>query len=97
MACLVIGEVNMAREVYEGMIGQLAPRIQGSPGFVLHAGGDSGGGKWRVIEVWESQADAESWFENNVRPNLPDGVTPNREYHDLHTVVTKEKVDSSSG
>jgi hypothetical protein len=71
------------------MIGQLMPVLRASKGFVSHAGGPSPSGGWRVVEVWESQEDGEAFFANNVKPNLPPGITPERKYHPLHTAFTK--------
>jgi hypothetical protein len=35
--------------------------------------------------MWESEEQSEQWFEQNVRPNLPPGIVPNRTYSPLHT------------
>jgi hypothetical protein len=90
MAVLMIAEVpNLTEEVYAGMVGQLMPVMKQSKGFISHAGGPNPGGGWRVVEVWESEEDGRAWFEDNVKPNLPDGISPNRTYHALHTAFTK--------
>jgi hypothetical protein len=90
MAVLMIGEVpQMNEEMYAGMVSQLQPLMQAHKGFVSHVGGPSPTGGWRVVEVWDSEEDGQTWFENNVKPNLPPGVTPNRTYHPLHTVFAK--------
>ncbi len=44
---------------------------------------------WRVVEVWESEEDGDKWFDENVKPNLPPDVVPDRTYHPLHTAFTK--------
>jgi hypothetical protein len=46
-------------------------------------------GGWRVIEIWDSEEDGQSWFDDNVKPNLPPGIVPDRTYHPLHTAFTK--------
>lgn len=90
MAVLMIGEVpDMTEEIYGGMIGHLMPIMRGSKGFIAHTGGPSPSGGWRVVEVWESEADGVSWFDNNVKPNLPPGITPDRRYFPLHSAFTK--------
>jgi hypothetical protein len=58
-------------------------------GFVSHAGGPNPSGGWRVVEVWESEEDAQTWFDESVKPNLPPGIVPNRQYYELHTAFTK--------
>ena len=42
-----------------------------------------------MVEVWETQEDSEAWFDANVKPNLPPGVTPDRKFHPLHTAFNK--------
>lgn len=90
MPVLMIGEVpNLSEETYAGMVGQLMPVMRASKGFVSHAGGPSPDGGWRVVEIWESEEDGEKWFDDNVKPNLPPGATPNRIYYPLHTAFAK--------
>ena len=90
MAVLMIGEVpNLTEEVYSGMIAQMKPLMLSSNGFISHAAGPSPSGGWRVVEVWESEADSEAWFDANVKPNLPPGVVPDRQFSPLHTAFTK--------
>lgn len=90
MPVLMIGEVpNLTEDVYAGLIGQLTPLMRAHKGFVSHAAGPSPEGGWRVVEVWESEEDGQKWFDENVKPNLPPGVVPNRRYFPLHTAFTK--------
>lgn len=90
MAVLMIGEVpQLTEEMYGGMISQMRPSLEASKGFIAHTGGPSPSGGWRVVEVWESQEDADAWFEATVKPNLPPGVVPNRQYFPLHSAFTK--------
>jgi heme-degrading monooxygenase HmoA len=87
---LMIGEVpNMTEEIYAGMVGQLMPLMRASKGFIAHAGGPGPTGGWRVVEVWESEEDGQNWFDENVKPNLPPGIIPDRTYHPLYTAFTK--------
>ncbi|HJR24068.1 MAG TPA: hypothetical protein VJ804_01235 [Acidimicrobiales bacterium] len=89
MAVLLIGEIpNLTEEMYAPLVEQLRPVMQSTEGFVAHVGGPNPDGGWRVIEVWDSEEQAQSWFEQNVKPNLPPGVTPNRTYHPIHTRFT---------
>ncbi len=89
MPVLMIGEVpNLTEEIYAGMVGQLMPLMRASEGFISHAGGPSPTGGWRVVEVWESEEDGQTWFRENVEPNLPPNVVPNRQYFPLHTAFT---------
>jgi hypothetical protein len=87
---LMIGEVpDLTEEIYAGMIGEMEPLMRAHKGFISHAGGPSPSGGWRVIETWESEEDGQTWFEENVAPNLPPGIVPTRTYHPLHTAIAK--------
>ena len=89
MAVLMIAEVpNLTEEVYGGMIGQMKPLMQAAKGFISHAGGPSPDGGWRVVEVWETEEDGQTWFSESVEPNLPPDVTPDRRYFPLHSAYT---------
>jgi hypothetical protein len=53
------------------------------PGFMMHVAYPSPGG-FSVGEVWESRGQFETWFNENVKPNVP-GVQ--YEVIELHAVV----------
>ena len=90
MAVLMIAEVpTLSEEIYAGMIGQMTPLMRSHQGFISHAAGPSPSGGWRVVEVWETEEDGRTWFEDNVKPNLPPEVVPNRQYFPLHTAFTR--------
>ena len=90
MAVLMIAEVpTLTEEAYGGMVGQLMPILRAYDGFISHAAGPNPDGGWRVVEVWESEAQGQKWFDENVKPNLPPGVVSDRRYFPLHTAFTK--------
>lgn len=90
MPVLMIGEVpNLTEEIYAGMVGQMTPLLRAAKGFISHSGGPSPTGGWRIVEMWESEADGQQWFDENVKPNLPPEVVPDRRYFPLHTTVTR--------
>ncbi len=90
MPVLMIGEVpNLTEEIYAGMIGQMTPLMRAAAGFISHAGGPSPSGGWRVVEMWESEEDGQKWFDDNVKPNLPPEIVPDRQYYPLHTAISK--------
>ena len=71
MAVLMIGEVpQLTAEVYNGMAAQMAPLMKAHKGFIAHTGGPSPAGGFRIVEIWESEADGQAWFDKNVKPNL---------------------------
>jgi putative acetyltransferase len=87
MAVLVTAEVSgQTQESYEGMLATLAASLRRAPGFVLHTAHPSADG-WRVVEVWQSKADADRFFREHVAPHLPPGVRPKRSMQELHAVV----------
>lgn len=89
MPVLMIGEVpNLTEEIYSGMPEQLQPLLKASKGFIAHSGGPNPAGGWRVVEMWDTEEDARRWFEDNVKPNLPPGIEPNRTYHPLRSAFT---------
>jgi hypothetical protein len=86
----MIAEVpNLTEEIYAGMVDQLSPVMRSSRGFIAHTGGPNPSGGWRVVEVWESEEDGKQWFDENVKPNLPPDIAPDRKYYPLHTAFTK--------
>ena len=89
MPVMMIAEVpGMTEEMYAGMVGQLKPVLETAGGFISHAGGPSPDGGWRVVEMWESEDEAQKWFDVNVAPNLPPGINPNRVFSPVHTSFT---------
>lgn len=89
MPVLMIGTVpNLTEEVYGGMLTQLKPVMQQAKGFIAHAGGPHPDGGWRVVEMWDSEADGQAWFDQNVKPNLPPDIVPDRQYFPLHSAFT---------
>lgn len=87
MAVLITVEVKgQTQQGYDGMLGALAPAIKQAPGFVLHTSHPVEGG-WRVIEIWESENNANQFFAKHVAPNLPSGIRPKRSVQELNSVV----------
>lgn len=92
MAVLIIAEnKGQTQQGYDGMIAALGDLITQAPGLILHTGHPTEDG-WRVIEVWQSKAEANQWFAQYVAPNLPPGIRPRRSFYELHTLLTPESV-----
>jgi heme-degrading monooxygenase HmoA len=74
---------GMDAATYDHASTQLAALVKKQPGFMMHVAYPSPGG-FTVGEVWESRAQFETWFNENVEPNVP-GVQ--HEVIDLHAVI----------
>jgi hypothetical protein len=88
MAVLMTAHIaGGTQEMVDGMR-PLLEQIRSEKGFVVHANGPVEG-NWRVTEVWDSQADFESWFERTVKPALPEGgPMPSITFDELNEVET---------
>ncbi|MEQ1439124.1 hypothetical protein AAG565_07155 [Fontimonas sp. SYSU GA230001] len=90
MAVMITAEVKgQTQQGYDGMLAVLGPVIRQAKGFILHAAHPVEDG-WRVIELWESKADADQFFAKNVAPHLPPGIRPKRSVQTLHALVRPE-------
>jgi hypothetical protein len=79
---------GMTQEMYDGLASTLLPLLAQRPGFIAHAAWPVGGG-WQVMEIWESQAEHDSWATEVVLPAIPEGVPPIKmTYQPLHNVMT---------
>jgi hypothetical protein len=84
MAVLVrITAAGMDAAMYDQASAQLTDLVKRQPGFMMRVGHPSPGG-FSVGEVWETQGQFETWFSENVKPNVP-GVQ--HEVIELHAVV----------
>jgi hypothetical protein len=90
MPVLVTAQVeNQTEALYDGMLSLLAAQLKQAEGFVMHsAHRTADSGQWRVLEVWETKAQADKFFAWFVAPNLPPGVRPKRSVVELHSLVT---------
>jgi hypothetical protein len=87
MAVLMIGDVpGQTEEGFDSMIAALGDIVKQAPGFIMNMSHPTEGG-WRVIEVWQSKADATQFFAQYIAPNLPPGITPKRTFYTLHSML----------
>jgi len=89
MAVLVrITAAGMDQAAYDQASPGLHELVKKQPGFVIHVAYPTPGG-FSVGEVWESQAQQESWYNEHVKPKLPAEVVDasSTEYIQLHAVV----------
>jgi hypothetical protein len=68
MAVVVIQEFEAPLDEYEQVnekIGDAAPE-----GLILHSVSDLGGDKWKLVDVWESAENFQSFVENTLIPAI---------------------------
>ena len=67
---------SLTEQTYGGLFEQMKPRLGATKVFIADSCGPSPNGARRVVEMWESEADGQSWLDENVSPNLPPDVVP---------------------
>jgi hypothetical protein len=79
---------NLKQEQYDGMVAKM--RVAESPpdGALLHFAGPTADGGWRVIEVWESEGQAQAW-DDKLNPALEAAgiVRPAPEIWPVHNLI----------
>ena len=89
MSVLVrISAAGMDKAAYDQAAPGLHELVKKQPGFIIHVAYPTSDG-FNVGEVWESQAQHDSWFKEHVSANLPSEVLDamSTEYFELHAVV----------
>jgi hypothetical protein len=88
MAVIVMADVHgQTQQGYDGMAKVLFDLVKQAPGFVMHSAYRVDD-QWRVLEVWQSKADADQFFAKQVAPHLPPGVRPKRTLFEAYSLVT---------
>ena len=71
----------------QGLYDQVSPALiesaKNAPGFILHVSYEDGQG-FCVSEIWETQEQHDSWFNENVVPNVPMAIS--QETIALHSI-----------
>jgi hypothetical protein len=64
---MLVDNPEGSQEIYDKVREQLG--LEDNPaGGILHVAGPSPNGGWRVIEVWESEEDAQRFLEERLKP-----------------------------
>ena len=85
MPVLIRHRAPMTQAQYDESAATLIALLKQQPGFVVHVAYEDDGG-FVVAEVWETQEQHDTWFDANVKPNIPVEITS--EVVDLHSVHT---------
>ncbi len=83
MAVLIRHRAPMSTAQYDESAPPLVEQIKKQPGFLLHVSYEDASG-FVVAEVWETQEQHDTWFNENVKPNVPFEIT--QEVINLHSV-----------
>jgi len=92
---MVTQEFPASVEQYEQVNEKLHVESNPPEGLILHAGADIGGGKMKVVDIWESADAWQSFLDNRLGPAVvevmgppPEGAEqPPIEIHELHDLV----------
>jgi len=95
MAVMVTQEFPASVEQYDHVNEKLDVESNPPEGLILHAGADIGGGKMKVVDIWESADAWQSFLDNRLGPAVvevmgppPEGAEqPPTEIHELHDLV----------
>jgi hypothetical protein len=78
-----------SQEIYERIRAHLG--LEKPAGGIFHIAGPSPNGGWRVIEVWESEDEANRFLQTQFFPALRelglDGPLPSREFWPVHNAM----------
>ena len=79
-----------SQEIYDKVRTQLG--LEKPAGGIFHVAGPSPNGGWRVIEVWESEEEADRFFQERFMPALQAlglmGPPPPREFWPVHNAMS---------
>ena len=86
---LLVESAEGSQEAYEKVRGRLGPSKP--EGGIFHIAGPGPNGGWRVIEVWESQEQADRFFRERYVPAMRAagvrGPLPRRELWPVHAAM----------
>ena len=74
---------GMSAAQYDEISVPLVAQVKRQPGFLLHVSFEDAAG-FVVAELWETQEQHDTWFDANVKPNVPMEIT--QEVIDLHSI-----------
>ena len=86
---LMVDNPEGSQEAYEQIRAELG--LEKPAGGIFHIAGPSPNGGWRVIEVWESEEEANRFFQERLFPALQtlgiSGTAPKRELWPVHNAM----------
>ena len=85
MSVLIRHHAAMSAAQYDESAPPLIEQLKKQPGLLVHVSYEGPDGLV-VAEVWETKEQHDTWFDANVKPNVPFEIT--QEVIDLHSVYT---------
>jgi hypothetical protein len=86
---MMVDNPEGSQEVYDRIRAHLG--LEKPAGGIFHVAGPSPKGGWRVIEVWESEEEANQFFQQQFVPALRAlglaGAAPRREFWPVHNAM----------
>jgi len=86
---MMVDNPQGSQEVYERIRAHLG--LEKPAGGIFHVAGPSPAGGWRVIEVWESEEEANRFFEERFVPALSalglSGPPPQPQFWPVHNAM----------
>jgi hypothetical protein len=68
MAVAVIQEFEATPENYEKVNEKIGDALP--DGLILHSASDLGGGRWKLVDIWESADDFQNFVQNTLIPAI---------------------------
>ena len=92
MAVLVTQEFDASVEQYDKANEKIDPQSNPPDGLILHSGVDIGGGKMKVVDVWESADKFQAFADEKIGPVVAevvgeDAPEPKIEIEELHDLI----------
>ena len=86
---MMVDNPEGSQELYEQIRARLG--LDKPAGGIFHVAGPSPTGGWRVIEVWESEEEANRFFQERFLPALQalgrSGPPPQRQFWPVHNAM----------
>jgi hypothetical protein len=86
---MMVDNPEGSQEVYDKIRALIG--LEKPAGGIFHVAGPSPNGGWRVIEIWESEEEANRFFQERFMPALQklgfSGPPPPREFWPVHNAM----------
>jgi hypothetical protein len=89
MAVVVIQQFEASTDEYDKVTAKIDPESNPPDGLILHCGADIGGGKMKVVDIWDSADAFQTFADARLGPAIgevmgEDASEPQIDIHELH-------------